>query len=70
MFGFVWLLVKILLSFILLCILYVCFKHFRVLKQARYYTEQGIVKLRGFDTFFIGNVVQILEFKKLRIDHI
>ena len=69
MFWLLWLLVKAILCLITLCIFYACFKHFNTMRQSQFYTEQGISKLRAFDTFFLGNAVLMAPLAKLVKKH-
>ena len=66
MFWLLWPALKAILCFVLLIFTYACFTHISVLIKAKFYTDQGIVKVDGFNTFFIGNGIKVLKFKKLR----
>ena len=61
-----WLALKVFLCFIGLIFTYATISHIRVMIQAKFYTDQGIPKVDGFNTFFIGNGLKVLKFKKLR----
>ena len=70
MLWILWLFAKTILSLIVLIISYACFRHFKAMRLAKFYTEQGITKCRGFDTFFIGNAGFGQKFENLRKKHI
>ena len=66
MFWLLWLALKALLCFLFLIFTYACFTHINVMRKVKFYTDQGIAKLDGFNTFFIGNGAKVIKFKKIR----
>ena len=44
--------------FLLICLLMILV-HIRAIIARSYYTRQGVTALRGSDTFFFGNILQL-----------
>ena len=36
------------------------------MKRIKFYTDQGVTPLPGYDTFFIGNISTTINYKKVK----
>jgi hypothetical protein len=51
----------------LVCLALAILKHFYALSKIRFYTSQGMRVCPGYDTFFIGNVKQMINWRRIRV---
>ena len=58
--------VYVTLTFMTLMCLFFCIKHIRAIKNAKFYTSQGLVKLTSFDFPILGSAKTILEYEMLK----
>ena len=59
-------LIKVLLLLALVLLAVVTYSHFVSKQRCAFYQKQGVVVVRGADTFFVGNVLQLLEITRLK----
>jgi len=59
---------KIALFLFLLMIGMVCLKHFKVMRRAKFYGDQGVHLIDGYDNFFVGNVKQMIQYDQQKDD--
>ena len=60
MFYLLWLVLKATILLAGLVFALVCWKHYNTQALCKFYCQQkGVVKMKGSDTFFLGNAVQV-----------
>ena len=60
-----WVLLKTLAVLLLGMAVYLFWKYVKAMRKMEFYAKQGVAKLRGSDTFIMGNLWQILQYQKL-----
>ena len=62
----IWLVLQVLFVLALVVVGLVCFKHFKAMQKANFYADQGMVKCRSLETFFLGNVKFLAEYAPIK----
>ena len=57
---------KYALSLLLFLLGLACLKHYNAMQRVKFYADQGMSPLPGYDKFFYGNAFQMLNYNKER----
>ena len=63
--GFIFLLLKIFLAFVVFFGLWVCYKHFKAMQDIKRFEAQGAVTIPGARRFFFGNIIDLITREKM-----